>query len=146
MGFEGAADSAHDYDTVSGEFQGGAAGTGMPMGLSVTASGTPLVQLALAFFASTFTFTCLYCAHMQLLRFLWPQLFDLDLRLRMANAERCNGLWHSSATVLLSGYGLWASYSQHGWFQYDAPNSSVRMQTVLPSRSSYAVQSFGAYP
>ena len=91
--------------------------------MGFTTAPTPPAQLALAYVASTFTFTCLYVCHMRLLHFVWPHLFELDLRLRMTNAERCNGVWHSTATVLLSGYGLWSSYAQHGWFQYDAPNS-----------------------
>jgi hypothetical protein len=93
--------------------------------MGFTTAPTPPAQLALAYVASTFTFTCLYVCHMRLLHFVWPHLFELDLRLRMTNAERCNGVWHSTATVLLSGYGLWSSYAQHGWFQYDAPNSQV---------------------
>ena len=115
------------------------------MGDAAAAGPTPVVQLVVAWLASLFTFVCLYVAHMQLLRcalhtrtqgealcrsaahgrYLYPKLFSLDLRLRMANAERCNGLWHSVSTVLLSSYGLWSSYQQHGWFQYDAPNSRV---------------------
>lgn len=93
-------------------------------------------QLLLAFLASTFTFTCLYTAHMQLLRYWKPNLFELDLRMRMTNAERCNGMWHSCATTLLSGYGLWSSFSQHGWFQYDAPNSLVSVHPCLQLQRS----------
>jgi hypothetical protein len=56
---------------------------------------TPKDQLVLAYVASVFTFTCLYGAHTLLLQALWPEFFELDRRLRMTNAERMNGVWHS---------------------------------------------------
>lgn len=100
---------------------------------------TPADQLVLAYMASCFTFTCLYGAHMLLLQAFWPDLFDLDRRLCMTNAERLNGVWHSSSTVLLSGYALWSSYSSTGWFQYDGKNSQAMEVSLLITLGFFTV-------
>ena len=89
--------------------------------------------------ASVLAFGALYLAHCRLLTRTWPERFAANRGATWTSAERCCGVWHSSATVALSAFGLWQSWARHGWFQYDAPNAAVLELSMLITLGYFTV-------